>query len=447
MGKDRWIILGLVGLVLGLCFIAINRFFAASSVHPASAESPITAAIDGDSMAPTLLGEHCAISCPDCRCPLKIAPIAPGLSITCSQCGHTWSPTEQELSFQPAQRISLTPLTPNEPLQRHEVVVITDPTTKPATFQIKRIAALPGETWGTSAGDLIVNGQVVQKTWEQLHEVALPIYTTEYSLPQTTSLPQRWRSDPQAVIAWRLSERASETKHSFQWKTDQPTQEWQWLRYHHWRCVTSPLPRDADAPILDNDAYNSQLSREQNPVTDLLLQISLSASKDARFAVQLGHTRQSFLWECDFASSSQRLTSSDKTLLELPLPKSLSDRPLSFEMAICDQRCMLKINGVPQGEVPYLPLPFDSLLEDPPLPQIALGGMAGEIEVSKIDLQRDLFLTGPKGESIRWTSSALLGNDAFAVLGDNVPVSIDSRQSAPAGIPRASISHRYIHPK
>lgn len=447
MGKDRWIILGLVGLVLGLGFVAINRFFAASSVYPASAESPITAAIDGDSMAPTLIGEHCAISCPDCRYPLKIAPIALGLSITCSQCGHTWSPPEQELSIQPAQRISLTPLTPNAPLQRHEVVVITDPATKPATFQIKRIAALPGETWGTSAGDLVVNGQVVQKTWEQLHEVALPIYTTEYSLPQTTSLPQRWRSDAQAVIAWRLSERASESKQLFQWKTDQPTQEWQWLRYHHWRCVTSPLPRDADAPILDNDAYNSQLSREQNPVTDLLLQISLSASKDARFAVQLGHARQSFLWECDFASSSHRLFSSDKTLLERPLPKSLSDRPLSFEMAICDQRCMLMIDGVSQGEVPFMPLPFDSLSDDPPLPQIALGGMAGEIEVSKIDLQRDLFLTGPKGESIRWTSSALLGNDAFAVLGDNVPVSIDSRQSAPAGIPRASISHRYIHPK
>jgi len=447
MGKDRWIILGLVGLALGLGIVAINRFFAASSVHPASAESPVSAAIDGDSMAPTLLGEHCSLSCPECRYPLKIASIAPGLSITCSQCGHTWSPTEQALSFQPAQRISLTPLTPNEPLRRHEVVVITDLTTKPVTYQIKRIAALPGETWGMSAGDLVVNGQVVKKTWEQLREVTLPIYTTEYSLPQTGSLAQRWRSDPQASIAWRLTEHVSGMNRLFQWETDQPTQEWQWLRYHHWRCVTSPLPRDADAPILDNDAFNSQLSREQNPVVDLLLQISLTASNDARFAIQLGHAKQSFLWECDFASGRQRLTSSDKTLAELPLPKTSSERPCSFEMAICDQRCMLMIDGVSQGEVPYVPLPFDSLSDDPPLPQIALGGMAGKVDVAKIDLKRDLFLTGPKGEANRWTSSAPLGPDEFAVLGDNVPVSIDSRQSAPDGVPRASITHRYIHPQ
>lgn len=446
MGKDRWIILGLVGLAFGLGFIAINHFFSATRVLPHTAESSLSATIDGDSMAPTLLGEHCSLSCPECRYPIKIAPIAPGLSITCNQCGHTWTPSEKELSFRPAQRIDLTPLQYDIPLQRHEVVVITDSTSKPATYQIKRIAALPGETWGISAGDLVVNGKVTQKSWEQLEEVAIPIYTTEYSLPKTSRLAQRWRSDPQSTTPWNLSELATEKSPSFQWQTDKSLEEWQWLRYHHWRCVTSPLPRDADAPILDNDAYNSQLSREQNQVTDLVLHITLTASNDSQLAIQLGQVRQSFLWELDFAGGTQRLTSNDSILAERPLSKPSNEHPLSLDMAICDQRCLLKIDGKSQGEVPFIPLPFDSLSEDPPLPQIAVGGKAGTIEVTRIDLQRDLFLIGPKREGNRWTSPAPLGPDEFAVLGDNVPVSIDSRQSAPAGVLKAAITHRYLHP-
>ena len=53
----------------------------------------------------------------------------------------------------------------------------------------------------------------------------------------------------------------------------------------------------------------------------------------------------------------------------------------------------------------------------------------GAIEVRNLHVWRDLFPTAPRGGGRDWELGRALESDEYLVLGDNFPVSIDSRQS------------------
>ena len=60
------------------------------------------------------------------------------------------------------------------------------------------------------------------------------------------------------------------------------------------------------------------------------------------------------------------------------------------------------------------------------------------IEVSELKVWRDLYLLDPQDTGEDWEAERPLAADTYALLGDNIPVSVDSRQWS-QGVARGSI--------
>lgn len=447
MTKNLLILLGLAGLVFGFSIAIASRFNKPAGRSSRDVGSPRIATIDGDSMAPTYCGECTVLTCPDCSKDLKVALLGEGARLTCWQCGFPITTSSDTLHYLPGEKVSLIPLHEDADYQRNDVVVIEDDASNDATpsRQIKRIVALPGETWGTAAGDVVINGEVLQKSLSELREVAIEVYDSQHRPTKSTVLRPRWTSRSQnAALAgetgWQLS--ASPNLAAVYGKED--SSNWQWLDYHHWRCTTNPLPRDEDSPLLDNDSYNSQLSRELNPVTDLLLEVSLVHSNDASFALQLSDPSDNFVARIDVANGTAQLFKSD---VEIAAGKLQDRKPLPppeqlFHFTFCDRQVILAIDGNLILTAPWNKPLLATFVENPPLPKIAIGASHGSMTIKRVRLLRDLYHLGPRGQATPWQSPAPLAAGTYAVLGDNSPVSIDSRHFAPDGIARRQITHR-----
>jgi hypothetical protein len=77
------------------------------------------------------------------------------------------------------------------------------------------------------------------------------------------------------------------------------------------------------------------------------------------------------------------------------------------------------------------------------LPRIQIGAADGEFDVTHLQLYRDIYYLDPAGLGSDWrgdSAPAFLGN--FLLLGDNPPISIDSRHWPAGGVPRSQILGR-----
>lgn len=197
MTKNLLILLGLAGLVFGFSIAIASRFNKPAGRSSRAEGSPRIATIDGDSMAPTYCGECTVLTCPDCGKDLKVALLGEGARLTCWQCGFPITTSTDVLHYLPGEKVTLVPLTEGADIQRHDVVVIEDDSSNDATpsRQIKRIVALPGETWGTAAGDVVINGEVLQKSLSELRGVAIEVYDSQYRPTKSTALHPDGRAD------------------------------------------------------------------------------------------------------------------------------------------------------------------------------------------------------------------------------------------------------------
>ncbi len=66
------------------------------------------------------------------------------------------------------------------------------------------------------------------------------------------------------------------------------------------------------------------------------------------------------------------------------------------------------------------------------------------IQIDNLKVWRDVYYLDPQGLSRDWTAGARLGADEYFLLGDNQPVSIDSRHwEPPSVLRRAIVGHVY----
>jgi hypothetical protein len=77
---------------------------------------------------------------------------------------------------------------------------------------------------------------------------------------------------------------------------------------------------------------------------------------------------------------------------------------------------------------------------------MAIGAAGIGLQIEGLRVWRDVYYLDPQGLSRRWEVQAPLGADEFALLGDNQPVSIDSRQWDPPAVGRRAVSGRVYRP-
>jgi signal peptidase I len=421
------------------------------------------------SMAPTLLGPHFDLVCPDCGHRLACDSSRPPASrrAVCPNCGCRMHWPEPDAALA-GDRLLVDKWTFGlRSPQRWEVVAIREPD-HAAEVAIKRVVGLPGESVQFRDGDLYVDGRIQRKPLAQQRAMAVLVYDASHPPRPSRGLPPRW-SGVGPASRW------TESDGRFHHPADSPAGSIDWLRYRHWRR----LPGGGDngetqpAPITNECDYNAALERSQaavRPARDLLLSFRLArTSGEGRLLVAMGDGRKEFRVEIDPSRASYTVLESEHPLRGAngsPLPQAIAGRQI--EVWLADARLVLLIEGRPVFVWCYEPAKVAGTLRVPSAASSASGGeytecassasggrhtacacyITGEerspradgtlpaigvsglgVEISDVRLYRDIDYFCPTRANAWWgcDKPVKLGKDDYFVVGDNSEVSIDSR--------------------
>lgn len=506
--------------------------------------------ISTGSMAPSLLGYHKQIECPDCGFDFAFGVAfdrpggAPSRLATCPNCGQGGidvstvprNDGDQLLVYKNAYMF--------EDPKRWDVVVFLNPN-NPNQAYVKRTVALPGETVLVRDGDVYINGKIQQKDIARQRTMRIPVYDQAYSARDPKWIP-RWLTDSawthnESLNGFRfdssiagLRNASPPSEHTGQESLSgtgsvPDVAPVSWVRYYHWPRLSpyeiSRQSGEADSilpgVITDQYGYNER-SRvpEHYRVHDLMLSFQATFDTDSsELFASLNCRRQQVVCRIDAAgrrldlwvvrysenSAERILRTGLEPMASIPLKPEWFENTLDVELSTFDRQAAVAVNG---AELAVLPLdrelaevPDGRWLSPPEgdLSEITIAGYsaagslsAGESSIehsgggieqvgnstterrgSIWDASWDAFLEpsesdesdvdylspaafGARGEAVEVTSVKLfrdvhyttrnhrhaterplkLGDDEFFFLGDNSPVSLDSRGWQDPVVPR-----------
>lgn len=367
--------------------------------------------ITGDSMAPNLLGEHLLLTCEDCGIQFvcSVSP-APADGAVCPNCGARQTGAAGGL-WQAGQRVRVDRLVfaVRQP-RRWELAAYQSGQQR----QVKRIAGLPTERLTIANGNLHANGRLVRKSLSQLRQVAVLVHDSQFA-PRRPDLPSRWQSDG----AWQCQSGPGQ----FAIGGDGSG----WLVYHHRPCYDGRRPRTAESAIDDHYGFNQMLSRPLNPVNELMLECQLSVAGRGRLRVRAatGSSQWDLAWDCE--RGRLRLTRDGVLLTETACPVPGGEFPLTA--AVFDGQFVAEV----AGRVRLQYQGAETAAGGSPTPWM-LSAEQLAVRCRGLRVWRDLHYL-PPAPTGPWRCE--LGDKEFLLLGDNVPVSWDSRQTGPT--PRKSL--------
>lgn len=190
-------------------------------------------------------------------------------------------------------------------------------------------------------------------------------------------------------------------------------------------------------PVTDEYPYNGTISaRQAYPVPDLMLQAQVEwARGEGELVLELSDGRHRWQAVLDFGQDEVLLLGEEARapLASARLPVTLREGPVRVLWSTFDRQLLLAVDGVPLLE-PVLLEPASTV---PPQsarpPEARIGARGLRVSVGHVVLYRDVYYTpadqGP-------ATGRQLGRGEFFVLGDNSPVSIDSRHWDRPGVPR-----------
>lgn len=423
-GRRRSLLIFLAGLLFGL---AVARPFCWQGVF-----APIR--IASGSMVPLLSGGHYAVVCADCEFPFRCDAASPpetGRAV-CPNCGFAGNPLEAR-QLRRGQRVVIDrfPYLWRMP-RRWELVAFHDPL-EPGDKAVKRVVGLPGETILIQQGDLFVDGHIARKPIEVQRSMAVLVHDDSFRPARTPKLPRRWDA-PREPSGWepRIG--------GYQFSPAGGGNEIDWLTYRHWRCFASPLERSEETPVLDHYGYNQNTSRELHAVTDLTLACRVGWSKPSTLWLRVREGRDTFEVELDRRRRTATLSRSEIACGHYRCP--LADT-CDLEFGICDRQVFLTVDRRLVFRQAFEPAERPRQATPQPL---AVGARQGELSIEHLKVYRDVYYLEPYQRSQDWTAQTEPGSREILVLGDNVPISRDSRRWPRAGLSRKSLIGRVLVP-
>jgi signal peptidase I len=381
--------------------------------------------------------------------------------------------------------------------RRWEVAVFRNPY-KPTQAYVKRIAGLPFETSDIRAGDVYIDGALQRKNLTSQRAVRINVYDHNFEPRDDPHWQPRWL--PQAGRAvWEAAGRGF-VLHDARGSAAEDAAPLAWVAYRHWirsggahessiilpeldrplehstallplrydpatrrlSCIgvlhdgardqllaiaDDPRLRDAIrqlaadshfAPVTDDYGYNrGRNGVPPTPVRDLMLSANVTVTAGTgRFLVEMTDGDHAWRAVLDAGRGRAGLFVDDASapVLEAALPEPLIGRAQLVEMSLFDRQVLLAVDGRPV--FPAWTLPDEAPPVSPgarraPREPVRFGAEGLDVRVDALHLFRDVYYT-PKGDPL----PVRLGEDEYFVLGDNSPVSLDSRRWQQPAVPR-----------
>lgn len=376
--------------------------------------------IDGGSMAESLLGRHVLLTCANCsrqwnvdHAQWKLQP-----PLICPECG-TRANEQTPASEQPAQRVMIdrAAYLLSAP-QRFEIIAFRNdepPVTWPGELAVKRIVALPGESWEIRQGELYVQGNLVRKSFSEFRELATVVSNS--------------------AAAWHAAEHSVWQRSDDAWSCHGSGTEVRWLSYEHVALLRGEM---GTGPVQDFDGYNPAVARDLNDLEDVIASCDIDAH-DVTITCRVhdGAGPIELRWELAAGIVVARRGEREFARCEPPRRNRTGGR---ICWGVCDRQLFFVLNHqvLLRHELPQTA----NGVELPSTP-LAIGVSGdGECHLRSVQVHRDVYYLDAHGRGGSWKSHHL-GGQQFGVLGDNPPVSIDSRVWD--GVEREAILGRVVH--
>lgn len=394
--------------------------------------------ISTGSMAPFLLGYHKQVVCPECHFPFAVGiPVEEGHDtsgpVACPNCGQ--------------QQIDLSHVPRNEGDQllvqkfaylfrqpkRWEVVVFQNPS-QPTQAYVKRVIGLPGEEIQVRAGDVWINGELARKNLAEQRSTRMPICSDQHR-PQGEE-ESRWKMDPGWTRRGKALECTAGRSSSADGANDR---DFRWVTYSGdalKRNGSQTINGERELWPIDDYAYNGLNSPNQRyRVRDLMLamQIELRSGR-GEMAWSLSDGAQTFEVRLVAGDRELRLFLDGEEITEqrVKLNGTLWKKPWLVEMSLFDRQLLFALDGEVLFQRPLEPLVLpvknggtaanDSASGEP----AKFGARDLHVSASHLTLYRDVYYT--RGDARHGVNEPhRLGPDEYFFLGDNSPVSLDSR--------------------
>lgn len=374
--------------------------------------------VPSGSMAPNLLGFHRHVHCEHCGYAFEIGADdhnGPPVSIACPMCRGTVAVDSGPMDSGD-RLLVLKWFHEIQPPTRWETVVFRNPSDAGQAY-IKRVVGLPGEKVTIDAGDVFLDGKIARKTLDQLMAMRMAVYDHERSSRcqecrprfEAESTPSHWKCEGSKLVVDAVGSRAPHT-----------------LSYVH-------LGPNGRAQAVDDDnPYNGRASdSDSQAVTDLIIQLrAMHNGGNGYFGIRYqASTSAPFEVRVNPATGSVELLHDGRSWKRGQVAE-WSEGSADLVFAYWDRRVGVRING--QAPFEDIDLAYAAVepaaMSSRPVVLIADGS---RWTIDRFRIDRDVHY---RGESSEESSRRLSGHEYF-MLGDNSPISNDSRKWSIPAVP------------
>ena len=371
------------------------------------------AIVVGDSMAPSLLGEHQSRVCSDCGFEIvsEIVDSARGF-VVCPNCGNRVA-IEGVCLAKPATEVDLKV---GQLPTRWQVIGFQRPGDPQAS--IKRVIGLPGEKVWFENGNVFLQIQnaepkLLKKNWAQHKATRVLVHDNRFQDQSSRWVPLAPASSLTGAIPQRFE-----------------TEDRHWLRYQPKRCYEYTLGQSWTPRIEDTYGFNQSISRKLNSVNEVSVEFEFDPAAEAiqdrqaelLLAIIVGEQTHLARFTFEDDSVGVQLFGRDEKLTAVT--RCQIDRAgLVCGISNIDQQIIVAV-----GENQVYSIDLAEYGSDDPVELLLSLRPSNLVDLKRVRLWRDAYyFSSVSRKELLQRQAGAAGAEGYFVVGDNLPVSQDSR--------------------